>query len=397
MNILYVSAYDAPRGQSARTYLFAKELVILGHDVTFITNGFNHFSRKEHLNKNEWYHIEYIDGIRTIWLKTYPYKTNGIDRFINMITNTIMAYIHHSKSNIKPDVVIGPSVPLFTALSAYFIAKKNKAKFIFEVRDVWPEALVLLKQINTNSLIYKFFKKLANFLYKKSDFIISALPNIDSIIFESEVSMSKVVHIPNPVTTNTYLEIEELTNIIPRIIYVGGFGTAQDINTMLKTTILLKRIDAIFEFYGVPDRIINKLKDKYGDQKVFFFPVVPKTKVPNILKSAVILITAHYNDNLFKFGINSNKLHDYLSVGRPIVFAGNAQRNPVAISGAGIVVPPENPEAMANAIKSILNLPEKERVKMGEKGRQYAKINLDVKILTKRLEDVFYKTLKGEN
>ena len=396
MNILYISAYDAPRGQSARTYLFAKELVEMGHDVTFVTNGFNHFSRKEYLNKNEWYRIEYIDRIRTIWLKTYPYKTNGIDRFINMITNAIMAYIYHSKFNIQPDIVIGPSVPLFTALSAYFIAKKHKAKFIFEVRDVWPEALVLLKQINTNSLIYKLFKKLANFLYKKSDFIISALPNIDSIIFESGVSMSKVIHVPNPVIVDTYLEMKELTNKTPRIIYVGGFGTAQDIDSMLKATILLKKIDAVFEFYGVPDRIINELQDKYGNKKVFFFPVISKTKVPNILKSATVLIAAHYNDDLFKFGINTNKLHDYLSSGRPIVFAGNAPRNPVEISGAGIVVPPENPEAMANAIKSILNLSQEERIKMGKKGKRYAKINLDVKILTKKLENVFYKTLKGE-
>lgn len=395
MNILFVSAYDAPRGQSARTYTYAKRLVEMGHDVTFITNGFNHFSRKEYLEKNEKYRIEIIDGIRTIWIKTYPYKTNGLDRFINMFTNAVMSYYYHSKSEVSPDIVVGPSVPPFTALSAYYIAKKNKAKFIFEIRDPWPEILIQMGNLTENSIVSRIFRVIAKFLYKNSDRIITTLNNIDSILEDASVSPTKAIHLLNPISlynTNNNVNINCFL-----VTYVGGFGFGQDIETMLEATKFLDAHDIYFKFVGVPENLLDKLRIEYGSEKVKFYPVVKKEDVHDILINSSLLISAHKDDGAFKYGINSNKLHDYLIAGRPIIFAANAPGNPIDISKAGIRIEPENSKIMSDTILYISNLSKEEREIMGDNGIKYAKENLDVIKLSKKLEDIFNETIKGNN
>lgn len=396
MKILYVSAYDAPRGQSARTYFFAKELAKRGHDVTFITNGFNHFTREEYLDKSELFRVEMIDGIRTIWLKTYPYKTSSLARIGNMISNAIMIYCFHKKSNIIPEIVIGPTVPPFTAFSGYFIAKKYKAKFLVEIRDPWPEILVSMGNFKKNSLAEKFFRFMAGFLYKNSNHIITTLSNVEPLLQSYSVSMNKTTLIPNPIeVVKTTIEHQKKGEKF-LVTYVGGFGFGQDINTMLEMTKYLENEDIFFKFVGAPQNELKKFEEKYGTEKVKIYPVVLKNLVNEILFDSDVLISAHKDDGAFQYGINSNKLHDYLGAGKPIVFSANAPGNPVELSGAGFVVKPENPELMAQAILKIKNMSQKERDEMGAKGRKYAEEYLEVGKLTDKLEDLLTKLLNGD-
>jgi glycosyltransferase involved in cell wall biosynthesis len=89
---------------------------------------------------------------------------------------------------------------------------------------------------------------------------------------------------------------------------------------------------------------------------------------------------------VLRYGISSNKLCDYLASGRPVIFAANSSNNPVAEAQAGISIPPENPQALAAAIVRLQALPFEERVRMGENGVEYARRNLDVRVLAQRLE-----------
>ena len=72
---------------------------------------------------------------------------------------------------------------------------------------------------------------------------------------------------------------------------------------------------------------------------------------------------------------------------KPIKHAVEAANDPVAESGCGISVSPENPVAIAEAIKKLFFMSAVERKEMGMKGREYVKINHDYKILAKRFLD----------
>jgi glycosyltransferase involved in cell wall biosynthesis len=88
---------------------------------------------------------------------------------------------------------------------------------------------------------------------------------------------------------------------------------------------------------------------------------------------------------VFRYGISSNKLFDFLAAGRPVLFCCASSNNPVAEAGAGATVPPENPQALSEAILNLASLPVAERAKMGAAGRQHLEENYDMKCLAARL------------
>lgn len=392
MNIWFVSAYDAPKGQSSRTYDFAREIAKMGHNVTIITNGFSHFTRTEYLHKNEKYRIEYIDGVRVLWLKTFPYKSNCFDRFINMLNNGYMSYKYSRLlDNQNPDFIFGPSVPIVTALAAYFISKKRAAKFIFEIRDVWPQALVDLGHLSNSSIITYILRKIEKYLYVRADHIVSALPYVDEHIQKCIGFSRNTTYIPNGVSLDLYSTpistiAEEKEELV--VTFVGSFAQTHALSSIIECAKMFYRKNIKFKLVGAQPRIAEQLSSslqKYTNIEIC--PIIPKDEVPYVLECSDILISSIKDTPVYQFGINSNKIYDYLAAGKPIVSAINSPNNPIAEANAGITVPPDNVEALYNAVYKISNMTPQERKALGVNGRKYAEKYLDVKILSKKLID----------
>src|SRR6185437_1430590 len=88
----------------------------------------------------------------------------------------------------------------------------------------------------------------------------------------------------------------------------------------------------------------------------------------------------------YRFGLNLNKMWDYFGSGRPVIFSGNAPQDPVAVSGAGFSIPPEDPQAMVDALRKVAAMTPAERVEMGARGRRYVEAEFDVSMLGNRME-----------
>ena len=239
MHVFYISAYDQPKGNSTRSYDFARCLVEMGHQVTFFTNSFCHFTHKDNLSYYEIFRQEAIQGINVVWLKTPSYKGNGFSRGLNMLFNAWRIITVSKKYDFGiPDVIIGPSVPLFTGLSAYILSHRYDKPFVFEIRDVWPEALVLMGAISKISITYFMFRLIEKFLYKKAEIIISTLPYVHKHV-KSSIGISKSIeYIPNGVDFSLYgslcspKQLNKCTEI--KVTYIGGFGVDHDIDLILQ-------------------------------------------------------------------------------------------------------------------------------------------------------------------
>jgi glycosyltransferase involved in cell wall biosynthesis len=92
---------------------------------------------------------------------------------------------------------------------------------------------------------------------------------------------------------------------------------------------------------------------------------------------------------LYRFGVSPNKLFDYMMAGRPVVHAIDAGNDLVSESGCGVSVPPENPQAIANAILCLFKMSQKERKAMGQNGREYVKTHHDYSVLAKKFLEGF--------
>ena len=68
---------------------------------------------------------------------------------------------------------------------------------------------------------------------------------------------------------------------------------------------------------------------------------------------------------------------------RPIIHAIDAPGDLVAESGCGLSIPPENPQAIADATLHLMALSLDEREAMGQRGRHYVLAHHDYRILAR--------------
>ncbi|MDD5606520.1 MAG: glycosyltransferase family 4 protein [Candidatus Pacebacteria bacterium] len=395
----YAITSNMPGG--TRHYDFGKELVKRGYKVTIFASSFHYSQHKElKLNKKEKYKIENVDGINFIWLKTFPYQKNDWRRVVNMISYMWRVYwlgkkITKTEKSIKsPEVIIGSSVHLLAVLSAYWLARYYKSKFIMEVRDLWPQTLIDMKKFDENSLVIRILKLLEKFLYKKAEIIITLLPLAKEYISALGINQKKIVWISNGVDVSKLQEKEKKkgkANDGFKIIYIGAHGAANAIDVILDVAKILQerqynKIKFIFVGDGMEKEQLIFRKEKLKLRNVEFYRSIAKKEIPLTLSQADASIISQRKMDLYKYGFSYNKLFDFMAVGKPIILAGKPANNLVVEAKCGISVPPENPEKMAEAIIELYKMSPGEREKMGRKGRKYVEKYHSIPLLVDELE-----------
>lgn len=402
MNIWYLSAHDQPKGQSSRTYDFSLELVKRGHQVTMFTNSYCHWTHEEILAPHEKWRIEEIDGIRVVWLRTIHYTGNGWGRGMNMLSNAWRSILVARTLSEKPDVVIGPSVPLLTGWAALKIARMNRAAFVFEVRDVWPIVLVDDGGLSKNSPVYHAFRSIEKYLYRKSQRISATMPFIYQHISESGSNPEKVTWIPNGVNFERFSGLGTYNGggKLPLVaMYVGGFGVAHDVITIVRAAKILqqKGINQ-YRFVIIGDGVKRPECQREASlnnlSNIEFRDPVAKADVPRVQMESDVLIACVTDSNSYRFGLNLNKIFDYFASGRPVIFSGNAPNDPIVEAGAGFSIPPEDPEGMAGALQKLLEMSPAERMEMGKRGRRYVENEFDMRKLADRMELLLLQAVK---
>jgi glycosyltransferase involved in cell wall biosynthesis len=149
--------------------------------------------------------------------------------------------------------------------------------------------------------------------------------------------------------------------------------------------------DLKFQFRFVGDGAERaRLRDIAAQKNLLnvrFESAVPKQEVYTVLQEADVLLVTTRNIDLYEYGLSFNKLFDYLAAGRPIVFGASCPCNPVDEANAGIVVPPEDSEAMAKAIRNLATMSPHQRWEMGVRGRRFAEEHYDIRRLAERMEE----------
>ena len=392
--ICYFACYDSPDAGSSRTFTFAKELVRKGYKVTMITSSYNHLMGGKGKKINGLFFKENLKGVDVLWIYGLNYKSNENTylRFIHMIQYSLLAFFISIFFLKKHDLVMGTTVPSFTGLTALLLAKIKNSKFYLEIRDVWPEELIDLGLIKRNGLISFVLSKIEFLLYSKSDSIISSLPNTSEHVAKI-VNHKEVFFLPNPVDSSLEFNLYSGGNENRlEVAYVGSSARAMSISTILNAISLLEHLKINLTIVGPKDHVENfyKLKKEILPKNIQLFDFVPKNKIPLFINRADLLIHSCIDSEQLKFGINSNKILEYLSSGRVIILAAKVKNDPVSLSGGGYVIKPEDEVEMAKKIESIYFMSPLERKKIGEKGAFYAKNDLSQSCLT----DEFIKLIK---
>ena len=113
--------------------------------------------------------------------------------------------------------------------------------------------------------------------------------------------------------------------------------------------------------------------------------------LPSLLAVMDVCYIGLQRQPLFRFGVSPNKLMDYMMAGKPVIHAIEAGNDLVAESGCGISVPPEDPVAIAEAIKKLMSMSSAEREEMGGRGKEYVIANHDYKVLARKFLEAMKK------
>lgn len=375
-----------------RHYDFAKELVSLGHQVTIIASSFHYATHQEQKEYgNNYFLKENQENINFIWIKTRPYTANnGLGRIYNMLDYMLKSKKIMSHQTDVPDIIVGSSVHLFAVYSAYLVAKKLHVPFVMEVRDLWPQTLIDMgiSKWHPFILLLSFLEK---FLYKKATLIISLLPHAKEYISQrSKIKEDKIIWIPNGVN------VERNLSIIPynyppnqfHIVYAGAIGEANEIDSLIyAANALSSKEDIQFHIIGDGPKLetIKNLSNKFNLKNTHFYGSISKEAAIAMMNGANVLFFPLKDSPVFRFGISSNKLFDYLAAQKPIIFASNAKNNPVAEAHAGISVKSADIPAIVTAIQKLKNSSSEQLRSFGENGLNYVEKNHDIKTLTLKL------------
>jgi len=416
MNIWILNHYahppDLPGG--TRHYDFAREFVKRGNRVVIFASSFNHKSRKnERLSSGQNHLQENVNGVEFLWIKTFPYYGgNDWRRAVNMLSYAARAIPLGLKLKEKPQVVLASSPHPFAGLAGWLLAKLRGASFIFEVRDLWPETFLDIGGYSNKSPIVVLLRILEKFLYRRARKIVSLMPGASDYIIGMGVPSNKIVYIPNGSNPELFYNGDvqlprELDILISGLKskgkmlagYTGAHGVGNNLDTIIEAAKVLQdegadKVHFLIVGEGPEKKRLIEKADSRDLINVSFYGLIAKNAMPRLLKAVDIAIVSEYKLALVKYGLSQNKVFDYLMSARPVVWAAKSINNPVAEAGCGITLPPEDPQAMAEAILRLCNMSEEERRRMGMRGYEYVMDHHSVPLLAERLLQVIEETIQ---
>ncbi len=384
MKILFLCQYFPPEpgAPAARTHEHAKEWVRNGHEVTVVCGIPNHPDGEVPLNyRHNFVYEEVLDDIRVLrcWFLVAA-NAGRVRRSVAFISFMLAALYWSVVKGGRADVVMATSPQLLCGLSGYGVALVKRALFVFEVRDLWPRQIIDLGVLR-NPWLIALLRGVERFLYRKASVIITVAEAARRELVQSGVPPEKIHTITNAIALDVFTPQPRLGAMRYRygwgernlVMYIGTHGLSQGLETVLAAARELEeREDLHFVFVGSGaerESLINTA-EKDGLKNVEFIPNQPRPDMPEFYAAADICLVPLKQREVFLTNIPS-KMFEIMACARPIILGVEGQgREILEAAGAGVAVPPEDPHALAEAIRALADDPEARR-RYGENGRRY--------------------------
>ena len=385
---------------------FALRLRDLGFDVEVVT-GFPNYPGGEIYDgyRIRSFHREKRDGITITRLPLYPsHDSKKIGRILNYVSFFVSTLLYLMVFARRADVMYAYHPPLTVGMSAAIARFFRRTPTVLDVQDMWPDTLRATGMI-TNERALKVVGVFCRWTWRNADHIAVISNGFRKLLLARGVPDEKITVIPN------WSNEEGVSALSPprpkafddpgkfRILFAGNMGAAQALDSVLDAAgiVLPLRPEIDFCFLGAGIET-DRLKARATEQEltnVTFLPRVSSADVGGYLLAADCLLVHLKADPLFAITIPS-KTQAYMAAGKPVVMAveGDAA-DIIEQSSGGVVVPPENPQALADAVIRLASLPMEELAELGANAGRYYEEELAFKKGTSSFATVFHDVIRN--
>ena len=406
-NIVFINHFSGVpdiNERSLRHFIISKNLIKSDYRPTIITSQ-NHY---QSLKKDSYLHNKFITikGVNFIFVKEKSYnKLNLLTKFLKMISfskNLFFDFIFGKIVLKKVDIVYASSPDLFSSLVAYYIAKRKKAKFILEIRDIWPLSQISLHRFSRKHPVILLLRFIEIFLLKKSDHIISTLNNFKSYLDENNIK-TDFTYIPQVV--NNHFSKKKMTINLPYDdfdkvgIYAGSVGSFYKIDKFINSfpSHLKNKICIIIIGDGDRWNQVKKLIELKNLSNIFMVHSQPRSILQNYYDIADFAISIHpVEKELHKYGLSPLKVIDYMNAKLPIFYIGDSSLL-YDNSFKGLVESNFEKKSINQAFESIAKLPKEKLMSMGQENYSFVNTNNNIEQIQKNIEVVFERIFKNED
>jgi colanic acid biosynthesis glycosyl transferase WcaI len=397
LHILLFCQYFPPEmgAPAARAYEFARRWVRMGHRVTVVCGIPNHptgvvydgyAKRLLHTER-----IEGIDVVRT-WVYVTP-NAGVLRRSINYVSYAVSA-LAAAQCARDAHICIATSPQFLAGVAGALFARAARIPFLLEVRDLWPDSIKAVEATGSR-LLLGILQRIERALYHAARRIVVVSPAFRSHIAATGIDPARIDLVTNGIDTGLAVRgprpRTHFTGDLAQafiVLYAGTHGMAHALDTLVDAARLLagdRAIRFVFVGEGADKRRVQQYAADCAN--VTFIDRKPRSVIAEMIAEADACIVPLKRTPLFRTVIPS-KMFEIMGAARPIILGveGTA-RDLLETAQAGIAVEPQNPAALAEAVRTLRGDPER-AAWYGDNGFRHVREMYDLDALAVRYLDI---------
>lgn len=378
--------YDPEGGAAAGPGTIARALRDRGHDVHVVT-GFPNYPTGTVFSgyRVKPYQREILDGVTVHRSAVYPsHDTRGVHRAANYLSFACSGAINAAARLPRVDAGFVYSTPATAAIPGMVLRALRGVPYVVQIQDMWPQSVTssgFLEGVSdgrTERVLHRF----CDAVYKRAATIAVTSPGMSALVEARGVDPSKIEFVPNwadeacfaPTTVTPDLTAEFGPLRPFTAMYAGNFGELQALHNVIDSAALLhedKSIGFVLVGGGVTEDRLRARVAELGLDNVRFVPSQPFGRMSDVLALGDAQLISLKDIPLLRNTLPS-KLQANMAAGRPVIgaVAGDAA-SIIKSSGAGFVSRPEDPIALAEAVRRMSHMTAQDREAMGVRARHY--------------------------
>jgi glycosyltransferase involved in cell wall biosynthesis len=348
----------------------------IGHEVTVLTSAPDYPEGEVYDGyNNRIIRSEYIDGVKVISLKTIPASNSGfVRRGLKFVWFMIAATVAGLWLN-RHDVVLSTSPQPLTGPAGWLIARLKGSRFVYEVRDLWPESVSSLSDIDQRILIP--LRWAVNFTYRHTDRVVAVTPGFEPTLVESGVDPDDILIHYNGVSPSFFdhdgsewsLDSELVESLQDTFVvsYVGTIGRAHGLAIVLDAAEMLEDVTFLLVGTGAEAETLRADAKRRNIDNIRFAGRHPKEHVPEFLALSDAALVHLRDEELFRSAVPS-KMFEAMAAEVPVLLGVRGVAESILEnSNAGIAFSPEDSESLVKAVER-LRADEERQERLGENG-----------------------------